>query len=119
MNDDIKGISQQLASHPRWRWEAGMRDADTGLRCMEAGSEEAATFAAPSSQSRWAEAATSTNAHPDLDDPATQGCLMAMLLRVMPFVRYESLFHITWDHGETLGEALARRILRHWKAADA
>jgi len=101
MTPDQIALAQRLVACPQWRWMAGMFDVDgnrfgwnTFNRQVEACTEDSEGAA------RWTEPCST----PDLTDPATAGCLLAMLDGVA-----------RRDGGDTFGEAVARALLAIWQ----
>lgn len=154
MTETELDLARRLAGHAKWAWMRGMRVIDSASTSaytyrLHAGDEEPGRFAtyygdpAP----RWASPGfeegdsegVRTSHVPDLADPATQGCLWAMLCEASVYGRAE-VRH--WDHGgtpwriwvtipsgdeppmdlhtdtggagDTYGEALARALLAAW-----
>jgi hypothetical protein len=137
-------LARKLAAHPRFEWAAGMLataiedNAHSQVRFVASGEWTGALSS--SDHTEWslplAEGGDFTYAIeyvPDLADPATQGCLWAMLdeasedLRVMGHGSHRGVEEWTWgDRGgrcwelQTLdrtfskGEALARALLSAW-----
>lgn len=127
MNDETMTLARALAAHPRWQWMDGMMSSG--------GRVTVDTLGAPGAHSRtaWLPLAVrvSTGHYPDLDDPATQGCLMAMLGDAFISLEHKAFYgawqvlfvgrdreHATSTQG-TLGEALGCALLTLWEAADA
>lgn len=112
----MSDLARQLAAHPRWTWMPGMQPQGHPIRVA-----------------RVAELDEQIGP-PDLDDPATQGCLAQLLTeerehwtllkdptqrppwRVRTFLPMPSgRWSVTMtSRGATLGEALARALLACW-----
>ena len=127
-NDTERDLEAQLAAHPMWRWAPGMAfltrsGTGTRFRLSEEGPRQGAS-PVPS-------------AVPDLADPATLGCLLAMLREASDdgatVVRHwrhgSSMWCVYGDDyerdlrdqsergvGDTEGEAIARALLAAWGA---
>lgn len=94
-----------LVQHPRFAWRDGMRDRN-GVRCVDT--------------DLW-----STDAAPDLDDPATAGVLVAMLVetgRLTDIFLANGEWAVAVDldgpyglAGSSLGEAAAWALLQVWQ----
>lgn len=129
MNDETMTLARALAAHPRWQWMDGMLS--SGGRVV------VDTSGAPGAHSRtaWLPLAVrvSTGHYPDLDDPATQGCLMAMLGDSLISLERRASGPSDWyaffwgadnrltrtpEEG-TRGETIARAVLRLWGSTDA
>ncbi len=127
MTPDEQDLARRLAAHPRWRWMRGMCALTAGHPVDEF------RVAYPEALREASELATCI---PDLADPATQGCLWAMLMETGRIVyaswaAHEGELTITWiesprDHQHighadlrpmAYGEALARALLDAWGEA--
>lgn len=76
----MSDLARQLAAHPRWRWMPGMLALDSSLSLRVAracGDLIEGTLDNPGHVSPGA--LFVADALPDLSDPATVGCLLAML----------------------------------------
>ena len=123
MTETELDLARRIAAHPKWRWMRGMSFADDGL--MEAHRFSAGLV--PTDRPLDA------GSYPVIADPATQGCLWAMLREAGPHAHFamfceeapdgcdECVAHFSVERdytdevmGTTLGEALARALLAAW-----
>jgi hypothetical protein len=103
-------LARRLAAHSKWKWMAGMRNGVGDRVLFNANAEWIDTDEGlvPLGQM----------GHVDLADPATQGCLWAMLRGVAveedgaEWVVYQ--LHGGQVVGASKGEALARALLAAW-----
>ena len=120
MRPDQIDLARRLVACPRWRWVPGM-----GVRRWSGHGKVSAVARVSASfrETPW----LSEGWLPDLTDPATAGCLLAMLVAADPGAgwgvscgpdvgwRATSCAHDL--SGATCGEALARALLVVWEAA--
>ena len=108
MTPDQIDLARRLVACPRWRWMPGMgvtrwSDYDVLWRTNRVSTlAERGTF--------W----LSEGWLPALTDPATAGCLLAMLGRPTTL---PAPWICDWHAGVPLGEAVARALLVVWEAA--
>ncbi len=120
-------LARRLAAHPRWTWRRGARE----LRLDEAGTQVGEfIYIDDAGAGLQAEGWRGVAGVPDLDNPATCGCLLAMLhdATVTACVSTERLpdgwlvglglgpEDQAWE-GSSLGEALALALLALWGPA--
>lgn len=140
-------LARRLAASPKWRWRGGMRmaDATTGAaRVFGSGSriwsdQQVGTF--PNADPFTGEPMRGTTTWPpagtvpDLADPATAGCLIALLREVTENFDLEPEPEVAdgqgwccsvcdgdvWipHDGATMGEAVARALLAVWDDEDS
>ena len=135
MTPDQIDLSRRLAAQERFRWMAGMafyvRDAPRAnmqLAWVSPGGELWATVtrlaAKDAGPARELFAYDQDGSYPDLDDPATVGCLLTMLWETWPeqtigyYRRPMTDSELWWigchTSGATPGEATARALLAAW-----
>ena len=139
MSPSTAELARALVASPRWEWRAGMRtmpwsseDTDV-IRVLRTVEIEPGYTVGHGVNERTGRGALDTEASdvPDLDDPATAGVLLGMLLEAKPCgtrwsgpVVPEHEQHVSMyvgDHreyfaGPTLGVAVARALLSTWEA---
>ncbi len=115
-------LARRAVACPRWRWMEGMRET-TGCRAgliSQDGMVEASTHRGGNDQPRavvhvvdvggsnngWARAL------PDLDDPATVGCLEALVQRVLGHDGDKIVVHVQWGVGAGYRVMRCRRLSR-------
>jgi hypothetical protein len=125
MTPTTQDVSRRLAAHPRFRWMAGMRE-DSGDRVNRIEGDRIVYV----DREGDVESRPANGCYfgiPDLDDPATQGCLIAMLGDDFCERQRSSMpgMWLVWifdPHGcpprcvsgTTQGEALGRAVLAKW-----
>lgn len=112
MTETEQALARELARHPAWRWRDGMMS-NAGRVWTNVANPHGAYDATPRLPDGHR---VSTGHYPDLADPATQGCLIAMLPvpRVSVYGTGEAVVTAGYEtrcEGSTLGEALARAWL--------
>lgn len=131
MTPTEQDLARQLAAHPRWRWMAGMRE-ESGDRISRIEGDRVVYV----DREGDVESCPDDGIYfgiPDLADPATLGCLIAMLtdrLLTIGHRREEDDGGELWRivivaddgrmqgfRGDTFGEALARAVLDAWGGA--
>ncbi len=126
MTPDQIDLARRLVACRRWRWMAGMLS--SGRRVVLADADAVCGTAVRKMWSGgWESVGVYIDDLPDLTDPATAGCLLAMLVAADPGAgwgvscgpdvgwRATSCAHDL--SGATCGEALARALLVVWEAA--
>jgi len=76
MTPELEALARRAVACPGWRWMPGMRDAVDGDRAISVATRGQALWV------RWAVAGEAFRDHrwlPDFDDPATVGCLLALV----------------------------------------
>jgi hypothetical protein len=138
-------LARRLVAHPKWRWMGGMvamrgdEPERAPIRLAAHGEVASVIWPEGIAGPYWFDGRIdSAGLTPDLSDPATQGCLWAMLCEASSYGRAEVRF---WDHdkrpwnvwvtvpetiegldatrdtganGLLYGEALARALLAAW-----
>ena len=123
MTDAELELARRLVASPRWRWMRGMICDFGSFVC---GDDEYYIFTDSGPKEK-----EKTSRVPDLSEPATQGCLAAMLREAHDLVSLEwewegeeeNILFVLWyraprgteyHNGKTYGEALARALLAAW-----
>ena len=138
MTESETDLARRLVDHPRWRWMAGIMTDDGArvLLCDDNVRERAFPLVdTPSSmalQNRRVDACgTVGDRIPDITDPATCGCLLAMLWEVYPLASVDVTeegkglaSHGTWYTvsawnlgpwtARSVGTALALALIYSW-----
>ncbi len=82
MTKEQTALARRLAAHPKWRWMPGMlatHDEDATRRVLSL-DEDDDIWVSNGCYCEWLDSNNEIDLwYPDLDDPATQGCLLAML----------------------------------------
>jgi hypothetical protein len=131
-------LARRLVAHRRWTWMAGMRvlaSAGHNGKVRIISCDEWYTHECDTQKSEWtlpccpddSDEVSAADYAPDLSDPATQGCLWAMLRetgrRFEVWAEEWGTHCVTFGqpfpacrkaNGDTLGEALARALLSVW-----
>jgi len=79
MTNDLETLARRAVACPRWRWMPGMRTSE-GWRVIRGG-KESRCWAYDENPANWevAENRIEDGTIPDLSDPATLGCLLALV----------------------------------------
>lgn len=116
MTETELDLARRLAGHPKWKWMDGMQ-----FVCPSREEPTDRVFDAGAGETGWGTKIRRSHV-PDIADPATQGCLWAMLGKSIEIgVEYPGKWRVrAWgddeiiEFGATLGEALARALLAAW-----
>lgn len=148
MNESQMALARELTAHPQWRWLPGTAfriDADPPPKwprgrvvdgwCVAITEEGKPTNAGTPGEGWLTWSCDMTTVTLDLDDPATVGCLMALLWEttanratVRDVVSPAGTNSPTWDcealisglgvyhaYGDSPGEVVARALLTAWR----
>lgn len=122
-------LARKLAAHPRWRWAIRMGAVVEGRIGLQS-TRQTVTVLAVDDDGRGYDTSgcLPADAVPDLDDAATAGILLGMLVAAMPLRTVVVVREMGgpnsgmwWAElwlGTTAGEALARALLAAWERSD-
>lgn len=109
MTIDPNAIARRAVACRRWRWAPGMLALPSGYRVRVVQYEPGAiagTGVRMLTTGGWASALVQCDDLPDLSDPATLGCLLALVREAWGDPRLVAIYAEAWNLGQSEGWAV-------------